>query len=446
VPLRASLETRPASQRPRWMRLWLALALAGTLLASPTSAATLTPARDTWWQRVAETTALGAAEAVSQEQAYAYARVLAGDVGSRLAHREPYRRAADYARERLSELGYAVELQEFSFPHWEDLGSQVRLDAEGRSLRAFAMRESPDLDATAELVDVGLARPSDLGDRRLDGRIALARRGEITFRAKSDAVKAAGAIGLVIYNSERGPLLGRLGEGADLPTVGITADDGAALVRELASGPVPARVVARSVAEDRVSLNVIAHGGDPTAGGRVLVGAHLDSVEAGPGATDNASGSAAVLELARVFANRPERERLSFVLFGAEEWGLWGSRRYVERIGEPGARRLRAMVNLDMVAVGDRFEIGGSGERSRDLQRRAIDSAAELGYRASPFDAGGGSDHASFAAAGVPAVMIHWREDPNYHQPTDTIDKLDPEKLAASTRTVARLVEGVLAQ
>jgi aminopeptidase YwaD len=417
-----------------------------TSLAGPASAAALAPARDAWWHHVAETTGVGAAEAVSQEQVHAHARVLAGDIGSRLAHREPYRRAAEYARDYLTGLGYQVEVQDISYPYWEDLGSQVRLDAEGGTLRAYAMRESPDLDATGELVDVGLARPSDLGERRLDGKVALARRGEVSFRAKADAVKAAGARALIVYNSERGPLLGRLGEGADLPTVGITADDGAALTLKLAGGPVAARVVARSVAEDRPSLNVVAHGGDPSSSGRVLVGAHLDSVEAGPGANDNASGSAAVLELARVFAGRPERERLSFALFGAEEWGLWGSRRYVERIGESGARRLRAMVNLDMVAVGDRFEIGAAGERGRDLQRRGLDAAAELGYRAGPFDAGGSSDHASFSAAGVPSVMFHWREDPNYHQPTDTFDKLDPEKLAATARTVARMLEGLLAQ
>jgi aminopeptidase YwaD len=451
MPLRASLETSaPATARPTrggWPRLFLAaLALTASLLATPASAATLGPARDAWWQPVADTAALGAAESVSQEQAYAHARVLSGDLGSRMAHREAYRRAAEYARDYLTSLGYQVEMQEFLFPHWEDLGSQVRLDAEGRTIRAVAMRDSPDLDVEAELVDVGLARPGDVGERRLDGKIALARRGEVTFRAKAEAVKAAGARGLIIYNNERGQLLGRLGEGADLPTVGISADDGAALTRQLGGGPLGVRVVARSLAEDRPSLNVIAHGGDPAESGRVLVGAHLDSVEAGPGANDNASGSAAVLELARVFAGRPERARLSFALFGAEEWGLWGSRRYVERLGEGGARRLRAMVNLDMVAVGDRFEIGAAGQGGRDLQRRALDAAAELGYRASPFDAGGSSDHASFSAAGVPAVMIHWREDPNYHQPTDTIDKLDPEKLVASTRTVARVLEGLLVQ
>jgi Zn-dependent M28 family amino/carboxypeptidase len=165
----------------------------------------------------------------------------------------------------------------------------------------------------------------------------------------------------------------------------------------------------------------------------------------GPGANDNASGSAAVLELARVFAGRPEQARLSLALFGAEEDGLIGSQRHVARIGAEGTRQYRAMLNLDMVAVGDRFEVGTSGERSRDLAQRAIDAGRGLGLRIGQFDAGGASDHASFAQAGVPTLMFHWREDPNYHRPTDTAGRIDPEKLAATTRVVAQVVAELLA-
>jgi aminopeptidase YwaD len=172
-----------------------------------------------------------------------------------------------------------------------------------------------------------------------------------------------------------------------------------------------------------------------------MVGAHLDSVPRGPGANDNASGSAAVLELARVFSGRPEQARLSFALFGAEEDGLIGSRRHVERLGVERAREYRAMLNLDMVAVGDRFEVGSTGERSRDLARRVTDAGSALGLRLGQFDARGSSDHAPFADAGVPAVMLHWRDDPNYHKPTDTADRIDPEKLTATTRVVASTIE-----
>jgi aminopeptidase YwaD len=104
------------------------------------------------------------------------------------------------------------------------------------------------------------------------------------------------------------------------------------------------------------------------------------------------------------------------------------------------------MVNLDMVEVGDRLEIGAAGERARELQPRGLGAASALGYRARAVDVGGSSDHASFDAAGVPAVMLDWREDPNYHQPTDTVDRLDAEKLTATTRTVARLVEELLVE
>lgn len=93
----------------------------------------------------------------------------------------------------------------------------------------------------------------------------------------------------------------------------------------------------------------------------------------------------------------------------------------------------------------DRFEIGAGSERGRDLARRAIEASTEVGHTARSFEAGGASDHASFSGAGVPAIMLHWRDDPNYHQPTDTADRLDPEKLAISARTVARLVERLLA-
>jgi Zn-dependent M28 family amino/carboxypeptidase len=228
---------------------------------------------------------------------------------------------------------------------------------------------------------------------------------------------------------------------ARFPVLGVTASEGERLLGAAGRGGF-ARLVTSAVLEDRLSSNVIAQGGDGP--GRVMVGAHLDSVPMGPGANDNASGSAAVLELARVFAGRPEQARLSLALFGAEEDGLIGSQHHVARLGAEGAGQYRAMLNLDMVAVGDRFEIGTTGERSRDLAQRAIDAGRALGLRVGRFDASGASDHAPFAQAGVPAVMLHWREDPNYHRPTDTPSRIDPEKLAATTRVAARVVEELL--
>jgi aminopeptidase YwaD len=379
-----------------------------------------------------------AAAAVSSDHAYAHVEALSDRIGPRPGHTQAYFAAVAYAYDHLERLGYRVAVEDFTYRHWEDRGSFVELD--GQRLEARGMRWSGSADLSAPLVDVGLARPNDLPGR-LDGKIALAKRGEITFQAKAENVRAAGAVGIVVFNNEAGDFVGQLGGELDYAVVGVTAADGERL---RTAGDRPVRLLAASSTGERLSSNVIAHG-DPTTTGRVMVGAHLDSVPQAPGANDNASGSAAVLELARVFAGRPEQKRLSFALFGAEEDGLIGSRRHVERLGAERAREYRAMVNLDMVAVGDRFEVGTAGERSRDLARRVTDAGTALGLRLGQFDARGSSDHAPFADAGVPAVMLHWRDDPNYHKPTDTADRIDPEKLTATTRVVASTLEDLLA-
>ena len=380
-----------------------------------------------------------AAEAVSQERAYAHVQALSDRIGPRPGHTQAYFAAVAYAYDHLERLGYTVGVEDFTYRHWEDRGSFVELD--GQRIEGRGMRWSGSADLSAPLVEVGLARPNDIPGR-LDGKIALAKRGEITFQAKAENVRAAGALGIVVSNNEASDFVGQLAGETDYAVVGITAADGERL-RQIGGRPV--RLVAGGSSRDRVSSNVIAHGSPSPGAGRVMVGAHLDSVPAGPGANDNASGSAAVLELARVFAGRAEQPRLSFALFGAEEDGLIGSRRHVERLGAERAREYRAMVNLDMVAVGDRFEVGTTGERSRDLARRLTDAGSALGLRLGQFDARGSSDHAPFADAGVPAVMLHWRDDPNYHKPTDTADRIDPAKLTATTRVLASTLEELLA-
>jgi aminopeptidase YwaD len=379
-----------------------------------------------------------AAETVSTERAYAHVEALSDRIGPRPGHTQAYFAAVAYAYDHLERLGYQVAVEDFTYRHWEDRGSFVELD--GQRLEARGMRWSGSADLKAPLVEIGLARPDDILGR-LDGKIALARRGEITFQAKAENARAAGALAIVVSNNEAGDFVGQLGGETDYAIVGVTADDGERLRR---IGDRPVRLVAGGSSRDRLSSNVIAHGG-ASGPGRVMVGAHLDSVPAGPGANDNASGSAAVLELASVFAGRTEQPRLSFALFGAEEDGLIGSRRHVERLGAERAREYRAMVNLDMVAVGDRFQVGTTGERSRDLARRVTDAGSALGLRLGQFDARGSSDHAPFADVGVPAVMLNWRDDPNYHKPTDTADLIDPAKLTATTRVVASTLEELLA-
>jgi hypothetical protein len=202
----------------------------------------------------------------------------------------------------------------------------------------------------------------------------------------------------------------------------------------------------------------------------VVLGAHYDSAEEAPGADDNASGVAAVLELARLLAKTPQARTVRFVLFPNEEppWFAtsdMGSRHYtaeararndqivamlsIESIGyydtEAGTQRYPFPLNYAYPDVGD-FIGFVSNLKSRGLLHRAI-SAFRAHTRfptqgaAAPAWVPGvwWSDHWSFWKEGYPAIMISDTapyRNPFYHTPQDTPDRLDYDR-------TARVVDGL---
>ncbi len=177
------------------------------------------------------------------------------------------------------------------------------------------------------------------------------------------------------------------------------------------------------------SLNVVADrvGTGTDVRGLVVVTAHLDSINlAGgtsalaPGADDNASGSAAVLELARVLAGVRSRHDLRLILFGGEEEGLFGSRQYVATLAPTDRARLAAVLNMDMIATRNTVQPGvlleGAAVSTRQIDDLARAAATYTGLRVatslSPF----ASDHVPFIDAGLPAVLaIEGSDSANHH-------------------------------
>ena len=149
---------------------------------------------------------------------------------------------------------------------------------------------------------------------------------------------------------------------------------------------------------ERPATNVIAT--RPGGAREVVIGAHYDSVSAGPGANDNGSGTAVLLELARATAGRVYPFTLRLVAFDAEELGLYGSKYYVHQYTPTSQSALLAMINLDMVGVGERMAFGGDST----LVAHAIEHAGEVGQVGGTQSEGtnSSSDHASFQAAGRP--------------------------------------------
>lgn len=227
---------------------------------------------------------------------------------------------------------------------------------------------------------------------------------------------------------------------------------------------VDARVEAEIVHERTETSNVAAllPGRDPAVAGEcVVVGAHYDHLGFGgesslapeqqgvvyPGADDNASGVAALLQIARALAAEgPARRTVLFVAFGAEELGILGS---TELVKAPPPRcpvgRMQLMVNLDMVGRPRGGKVYVDGADSAKGLRRLVTALAEERPRlplrvAFGGDGYGPSDQTSFSARGVPVLFLFTGAHADYHRPSDTPDKIDAARLVDVARLAGRAV------
>lgn len=206
-----------------------------------------------------------------------------------------------------------------------------------------------------------------------------------------------------------------------------------------------------SAPADATGVNVIARcPGTDASLPAIVLSAHYDhlGVRNGriyPGADDNASGTAALLALALHCVAEPFRHDLVLAAFDAEEAGLQGARAFLAS-GLVPKDRIAVNVNLDMVARGDKGEIYMAGTHHYPALRPLLEpvaAAAPIGVRLGHDLPGSGdddwtlqSDHGEFHKAGVPFVYFGVEDHPDYHQPTDTADRIDPGFFAKAVGVV----------
>lgn len=377
----------------------------------------------------------------SAQSAFAHIEHLAGVIGPRVAGTPANHVAAEYLAAQLRQYGYQVELQTFEFPYYEERRVElVQTTPSQRTIAAKAMFYSattPPTGVEAEAVFVGLGRPQDFEGRRVRGAIALTEGGEIHPALKVANAARQGAIGAVVYDDQPDGIVVRtLGTRSPIPAVGISQEDGRQLAVAVRDGGVRLRLHVDGLFETRTSSNVIAtRRGGIRAGEIIVVGAHYDSVPGSPGANDNASGVAVVLETARALATTATARSVQYVLFGTEEFGLFGSSAFVNE----RRRGVVAMINLDMVGWGPRMMIGNSPGRDGAIVVASMRVAVDLGIPVTRFHSSG-SDHASFERVGIPAVFLHRGLNPYYHRPTDVASTVDPGHLEEAVRLTVGLL------
>ena len=359
--------------------------------------------------------------------------------GNRAAGTPGYRASRDYVAGKLRRAGYKVTLDPINFVQgWtENSPPTLNQTAPGSKVYVpgedfFTFTPSPAGDVTAQVQGVDLTLPpapapaSTRGCETADfagfvaGRIALIQRGTCAFATKVRNAGFAGASGIIIFN-EGQP--GRtdayqidIGEWrAGIPMV--FADF--AVGNELAAIPgATVRLKVDATLTLGTDHNVIAETRLGNPNNVVMVGAHLDSVPAGPGINDNCSGTAAILETALQMRHYPVRNKVRFAFWAAEEIGLLGSDQYVEGLSAAQQDRIRLYLNFDMVASpnyayklydGDDSDAVGSpagppGSAQIERQLAAFFDRRGLGHVGTDFD--GRSDYGPFIAVGIPAGGI----------------------------------------
>jgi len=296
----------------------------------------------------------------------------------------------------------------------------------------------------------------------VEGKIVIVQRGACpdgtTLAGRMKPAAAAGAVAVIIYNNVATDVtagtLSAPNPEEYVPTGFINQDVGVGLVERLTAGEeIEAYFQQTQLIEERITQNVFTEtkGGDPE--NVIMLGAHLDSVQAGPGINDDGSGTTLILEVAQALENFSVKNKVRFAWWGAEENGLLGSEWYVNNLAPAEVNSILAYLNFDMVSKGyfgvfdgDGSSFNLSGPAGSDvIEKIFVDDMTSKGINVTAARFTGGSDYASFMdILGKPVGGLHTgtgvEQDPCYHQVCDTIENPDPETLTVNAKAAAHVL------
>lgn len=387
------------------------------------------------------------------EGAMAHMAYLSESIGPRVVSTPEDREAAEYIAAELESYGYGVEIQEFPRPTVHayltvqtDQPQELNIGAGG--LRGVSVADYPLL--TPEGGINGRVVYSGNGEvgafpAEVSGQIALVTRSDEDPAEVLNRAREAGAVAVLLHNTEWKNYSVRVAE-ADIPFATMNSE--AAEILQ-ASGE---ETVNFQVNRYETSQNVIATrtATDEADESRpiVVISGHYDSVAQSPGANDNASGTAGVMELARVLARVPLAADVRFLACGGEEGGLVGARHYVAQLTDAERGRVVANFNMDMIATAgpDQSTLFVNTLDGENLVAQAAIAAADtLGYSDllnAPYQRGS-SDHVAFAESGIAGANFIWREletialEPWYHHPHDKMENTSAERMRIALEIVA---------
>ena len=414
------------------------------------------------------------------EHVEAFQAIAEAHDGTRADQTSGYQASVDYVVDVLEAAGWTAEVVPFSYAV-RTVTTVQQLTPSQVTHAASGLTGSSEGDVTGQVVPVDLAlvdrasstsgcKASDFDGLDLSGPndVALLQRGSCTFEIKADNAQRAGAEAVLIMNTGTPGNTGvlsnvTLGREFTIPVAGISFASGEALA---APGSTARVSVDHQFAD---SYNVIGELSGKTDGNVVMAGAHLDSVRAGAGISDNASGSAALLEIAQQMHKTRPHNTVRFAWWGAEELGLIGSTQWVGQRTQAELDEIALYLNFDMIGSPNYFF--GVYDADESSYRAPVDVPAGSEHIEATFESfytlkgeryddtefSGRSDYQAFINNGIPSGGLFtgaevrktvaqqeiWGGtagasfDPCYHRACDDIDNLDLHALEVNTDAIA---------
>lgn len=399
--------------------------------------------------------------------------------GTRAIGTPGYEASVDYVAEKLRAAGFDVQTPEFQarvFTHGDPT-----LTVRGETVKAGVLQYSAGTTAAgiggplvaAPADETPGCAPADYDGVAVKGAVVLVDRGSCPFSEKQQIAAKLGAVAVVVAdNVDEEKMGGTLGESTNvtIPVVSVSKADGARL--RAAPGPVTLKLDAST--KTIPARNILAQTKTGSPQNVVMVGGHIDSVPEGPGINDNGSGVAAVLETAIQLGSEPAvANAVRFGFWGAEEVGIVGSKKYLASLNTDQLKDIALYLNFDMIGSPNPGYFTYDGDQSTELGRdqsppRVPEGSAGIertlvayleseGKTAEDTSFDGRSDYEGFTLAGIPAGGLFtgaeeekspqqaglWGGtanapfDPNYHEPTDTLDAVDRAALGINGGGVA---------
>ncbi|KAH9881833.1 hypothetical protein J1614_001004 [Plenodomus biglobosus] len=292
-------------------------------------------------------------------------------------------------------------------------------------------------------------------------KIVLVQRGTCpdgtTLAGRIKPAVAAGAAAVILYSDVTTPVTGGTLSNPNpqeyRPSGYINLADGEPLAARLRAGEaIEAYFQQTQTVETRITQNVITETKDGDPSNVIMLGAHLDSVQAGAGINDDGSGSTLILEIAKALRKFRVKNKVRFAWWGAEENGLLGSKYYTQNLNATEANNILTYLNFDMVSRGYYGVFDGDGSTfnltgapgSAAIEKLFVEHFTKNGVNVTAARFTGGSDYQSFMNIGKPVGGLHTgtgvEQDPCYHQACDNINNPNPTTLTINAKAAAHVL------